>query len=98
MCVEDPQNFLVLLGLEERGLISKRAAGKGLCSFHMSQRREAWRLVNTYSHLLTDRKLSYGHFDNGLIRLKGLVPRHSFGSTAEVILMGLEGEGHAWEY
>lgn len=29
MCVEDPQNFLVLLGLKERGLISKRAAGKG---------------------------------------------------------------------
>lgn len=41
MCVEDPQNFLVLLGLEEKGLISKRAAGKGPFSFRMSQRREA---------------------------------------------------------
>lgn len=41
MCVEDPQNFLVLLGLEERGLISKRAAGKGPFPAHMSQRPEA---------------------------------------------------------
>lgn len=39
--MEDPQNLLVLLGLEERGLIAKRAAGMGPFVFHMSQRREA---------------------------------------------------------